>query len=92
MELRPLTDRAGFAGSTAMVTAAAVQVCGSIAEAGVAAVCRKRVTTSYRRLPVADPPYGQQRSKRGPLSNFSRISAVPKPSSEGQNLAHEQTS
>lgn len=46
-ELRPLTDRAGFAGSTAMVTVAAVQVCGSIAEAGVAAVCRKRVTTSY---------------------------------------------
>ena len=47
-ELRPLTDRAGFAGSTAVVTAA-VQACGSGAEAGVAAVSRKRVTTTSKR-------------------------------------------
>ena len=43
------------------------------------------VTTSYRRLPVAGPPYRLQRSKRGKPSNLSRTSAVPKPSSEGQN-------
>ena len=54
-----LTDRAGFAGSTAVVTAAAVQACGSIAEAGVAAVCRKGSNSA---VPV--DPLG------GPLSNI----------------------
>jgi hypothetical protein len=53
-ELRPLTDRADFAGSAAVVTVA-VQACGSMVEAGVAAMCRKRAheLRSVSRYPIS---------------------------------------